>query len=112
MVSHYAIEEFLADVGCCRDSPFGQRFRNQFRDTRGSAELAMLAAPSEQEYKDFCEVVKVLTEEQKHNIEKLTGKELLEIAQQAGADPGNTAIFINGFIIEKKKRTQHHPQEG
>ena len=48
-----SIEAYLEYVGRCRGSDFGRRFRRQFRDSRGTAELAMLAAPSVVEYEDM-----------------------------------------------------------
>jgi len=112
MVTTYRIEDYLEDVGRCRDNTFGQRFRSQFRDTRGSAELAMLASPNEQEYRDFCETVKVMTEVEKKNAEKLTDEQITDISRRAQADQGNVNIFFNGFALELKNRNLGSPKPG
>ena len=112
MTPTYRIEDYLADVGRCRNNTFGQRFRNQFRDNRGSAELAMLASPNEQEYRDFCETVNVLTADEKNSIERLTDDEVSEIACRAKADQGNVSIFLNGYTLEKKNRNLNRPKPG
>jgi hypothetical protein len=101
----YRIEKYLEDVGRCRNNSFGQRFRTQFRDTRGSAELAMLASPSEQEYRDFCQAVKVMDESEKADAGILSDEQIADIADRAQADQGNVNIFLNGFALELKNKT-------
>ncbi len=98
------IEAYLEYVGRCRGSDFGRRFRRQFRDSRGTAELAMLAAPSAEEYDEFRRVVAAMTEDEKRQPEQLTDERIKEIARRAAADAGNTAIFINGYILHKNHR--------
>ncbi len=100
----FTIEMYLQQVGQCRKSQFGKQFRSQFRDARGTAELAMLASPSEDEFNDFCQAVRSMTDEEKVNIELLTDEVIAEIAQRANADYANISIFFNGYILEKKKR--------
>jgi len=97
------IEAYLEYVGRLRHSPFGRRFRRQFRDTRGTAELAMLAAPSEQEYADFRRVVAAMTAAEKAAPETLTDEEIQALAERAGAEPAHAAIFINGYVLQRKK---------
>lgn len=97
------IEEYLAFVGQQRNSSFGQRFRRQFRDTRGTAELAMLAAPSQQEFDDFSRAVEVMTACEKKHPDLLDDQQLRDIAQRAQADVANVSIFINGYVLEMKK---------
>jgi len=72
MDSFADIEEYLEYLGRFRQSGFGRAFRSQFRDTRGTAELAMLAAPSEEEYDDFRRAIEAMTEKEKSHPEKLT----------------------------------------
>ena len=98
-----ALEQYLERVGQQRQSSFGRRFRQQFRDTRGTAELAMLAAPSEEEYQDFRQAVQAMTDQEKQRADRLTDQEIADIARRAQADPGNVAIFLNGYAIEKVK---------
>ncbi len=97
------IEQYLRYVGQGRQSSFGKRFRSQFRDNRGTAELAMLAAPDEQEYEDFCRSVAVMTTDEKENVELLSSEQIKDIAQRAQADCGNVSIFLNGYVLAQKK---------
>jgi hypothetical protein len=97
------IEDYLEYVGTFRNSAFGQRYRHQFRDVRGTAELAMLASPSEQEYRDFCQAVTVMTAAEKNHPELLGDEQIREIAERAHVDCGNVGIFINGYVLAKKK---------
>ena len=97
------IEEYLQDVGRFRQGSFGKQFRSQFRDSRGTAELAMLAAPTEEEYEDFQRAVAVMTVQQKQCPEKLTNEHIADIAQWSNADRGNVSIFINGYVLARKK---------
>ena len=90
-------------VGRGRGDAFGKRYRSQFRDRRGTAELAMLAAPSEEEYEDFHRAVEVMTEAEKADVEQLGDEQIREIAQLAQADTANVNIFINGYVLAKKK---------
>ena len=96
------IEEYLAQVGRCRNQSFGMRFRKQFRDTKGTAELAMLAAPSQEEYDDFRRAVTAMTKIEKERPEKLDDDDIKDIAQRAQADVGNVGIFINGYVLARK----------
>ena len=97
------IEEYLEYVGRGRGDAFGKRYRSQFRVRRGTAELAMLAAPSEEEFEDFRRAVEVMTEAEKADVEKLSDEQIREIAQRAKADTANVSIFINGYVLAKKK---------
>ncbi len=97
------IEEYLQYVGRFRRSQFGKQFRSQFRDSRGTAELAMLAAPSEEEYEDFRRAVAAMTAQQKQCPEKLTDEQIGAIAQRSKADRGNVSIFVNGYVLARKK---------
>ncbi|OPZ99169.1 MAG: hypothetical protein BWY71_01057 [Planctomycetes bacterium ADurb.Bin412] len=103
MVKFANLEEYLDYVGTFVNSAFGQRYRRQFRDVRGTAELALLASPSEEEYRDLQNAVAVMTEEQKHHPEDLTGEQIQEIAKKAQADCGTVGIFINGYVLACKK---------
>ncbi len=101
-----SIEEYLEQVGNGRASAFGRRFRRQFQDSRGTAELAMLAAPSEEEYADFCRLVAGMTEEEKANVGLLYAEEVRTVAQRCHADPGNAAIFLNGYALTQQRNRQ------
>lgn len=110
MTDVLSIEQYLEHVGRQRNSSFGRRFRQQFRDTRGTAELAMLAAPSEQEYDEFCRAVEVMTEEEKNDPESLTDQQIRAIAERSRADSGNVSIFINGYVLARKKALDSEKQ--
>jgi hypothetical protein len=103
MADILSIEDFLAHVGACRGQAFGRRFRSQFRDARGTAELAMLASPTDEEYAGFCRLVAVMSRREKQYPEKLTDMQIRELAATAGVDPGAAAIFINGYVLSRKK---------
>ena len=98
-----SIEEYLEYVARGRGDAFGKRYRSQFRDRRGTAELAMLAAPSEEEYEDFRRAVEGMTENEKANVEQLDDEQIRGIAQRAQADTANVNIFINGYVLALKK---------
>jgi len=98
-----SIEEYLEYVGRGRGDAFGKRYRSQFRDRRGTAELAMLAAPSEEEFEDFRRAVEAMTEAEKTDVEQLDGEQIRRIAQRCGADTANVNIFINGYVLAKRK---------
>ena len=97
------LEEFLEQVGRGQDNAFGRRFRNQFRDGKGTAELAMLAAPSATEFEDFRRAVAAMTAKEKQHPEELDDQQIQEIAERCGADCGNVGIFLNGFILARQQ---------
>ena len=96
------IEEYLAYVGRQRGSGFGRRFRSQFRDLRGTSELAMLAAPSAEEYEEFQRAVAVMTGREKQNVELLSDEQIQDIADRAEADYGTVGIFLSGYVLACK----------
>ncbi|MBN1845458.1 MAG: hypothetical protein JW810_07220 [Sedimentisphaerales bacterium] len=98
-----SIDEYLACVGRGRGNAFGERYRKQFRDERGTAELAMLAAPSEEEYEDFRRAVEAMTPAEKTYAEQLNDEQIRQIARRAGANEANVALFVNGYILAKKR---------
>jgi hypothetical protein len=97
------IEDYLEYVGRFRANAFGKRYRRQFRDSRGTAELAMLAAPSEEEYEEFQRLVDAMTTQEKRQIPTLKDEQIRDLAQRAGVSPANAAIFINGYVLAVKK---------
>ncbi|MCH9021314.1 MAG: hypothetical protein IID32_00935 [Planctomycetes bacterium] len=96
------LEEYLQRVGQCREQSFGKRFRNQFQDTRGTAEIAMLAAPSQQEYDELQRILAAMTEEEKTHTDTLADEQIQNIAQRAKAEPANVGIFINGYVLTNR----------
>ncbi len=100
----YTVEDYLEYVGCCRNSAFGKRYRDQFRDARGTAELAMLASPSEEEYRQFSRLVRVMTDEEKQHPERLGDADIQALAARANAEPANIGIFLNGYVLACRNR--------
>ena len=77
--------------------------RGQFKDIRGGSELAMLAAPSEQELQQLEKAVAIMTQDEKKSAAELTDERIQTIAADAGIDPANFAIFINGYALHCKR---------
>lgn len=85
------------------DDGYGRQFRSQFKDSKGSSELAMLAAPSSEEYEQLKRAVAIMTPDEKENAGSLSDQQILKIASDAGIDTGKFAIFINGFALELRR---------
>jgi signal recognition particle GTPase len=77
--------------------------RKQFQDIEGASELAMLACPSSEELEQLKKAVAIMTPSEKQNIENLSDDQVQKIAEDAGIDPANFAIFINGYILQSKR---------
>ncbi len=77
--------------------------RSQFADNEGSSELAMLAAPSKDELEQLEKAVAIMTPSEKQNAADLTDEQIQKIAADAGIDPANLAIFINGYTLHCKR---------
>ena len=77
--------------------------RGQFKDIKGGSELAMLAAPSEQELEQLEKAVAIMTQDEKRTAAELTDERIQTIAADAGVDPANFAIFINGYALHCKR---------
>jgi cell division protein ZapA (FtsZ GTPase activity inhibitor) len=98
-----SIEEYLRKLAGSVDDSYGRQIRQRFRDIRGSSELAMLAAPSSEELEQLKKAVAIMTKEEKQNPCDLTDEQIQNIASDAGVDPGNLAIFINGYCLRNKR---------
>jgi len=105
-VKHLTIDQYLKKVGKFANSEYGQMVRSQFCDNRGDSELAMLVAPSKEEYQQLQTAVAIMTEDEKKNAADLTDEQVAKIAEDAKIDPANLAIFINGYAI--RCRVGHH----
>jgi len=77
--------------------------RNNFADIKGSAELAMLAAPTADELQQLKKAVAIMTDNEKKNAEALTDEQIQKIASDARVEPAMFAIFINGYVLHCKK---------
>lgn len=97
------IEQYLQQVGRFVDDSHGARIRSQFRDNRGSSELAMLASPSREELEQLSRAVAIMTPAEKEKADKLTDDQVRKIAADAHVDPANLAIFINGYALYCKR---------
>ena len=84
-------------------SEYGNMIRTQFKDIKGSSELAMLAAPSSEELDQLKKAVAIMTKDEKQNTCNLTDEQIQCIASDAGIDPGAFAIFINGYALHCKR---------
>jgi hypothetical protein len=97
------LEKYLQKIAKFADEPYGRQIRRQFRDCRGSSELAMLQSPSAGELDQIIRAVSIMTPSEKTDPANLTGGQLQQIAADAGAEPGLLAIFFNGYALELRK---------
>ena len=82
---------------------YGKQVRGQFKDIKGSSELAMLAAPSNEELEQLKKAVAIMTEAEKQKAETLNDEQIQRIASDAKIDAGVFAIFVNGYALECKR---------
>jgi hypothetical protein len=97
------IERYLEKLAKFAGSGYGNMIRSQFRDIRGSSELAMLAAPTEEELQQLKKAVAIMTPAEKKNADRLTDEQIQKIAADAQIDPAIFAIFINGYELQRKR---------
>ncbi len=93
------IDQYLQKVGKFVNSDYGMMVREQFCDNNGDSELAMLVAPSKEEFKQLKTAVAIMTEDEKSHAINLTDEQVAKIASDAQVDPANLAIFINGYAL-------------
>ncbi|MFH1881128.1 MAG: hypothetical protein ABIL62_00255 [Planctomycetota bacterium] len=103
IINKISIEQYLKKVGRFSDSEYGRLIRSQFKDIKGSSELAMLAAPSAEELEQLRKAVAIMTPGEKQNADSLTDEQIQKIAADAQVDPANFAIFINGYALHCKR---------
>ena len=84
-------------------SEYGKMVREQFKDTRGSSELAMLVAPSREELEQLKKAVAIMTPDEKRKAADLSDEQIQKIAADAQIEPANLAIFINGLALHCKR---------
>ncbi len=97
------IDAFLQKLSAFAGCDYGRQFRRQFADNRGTSELAMLAAPSSQEYEELKRAVAIMTADEKANAAQLSDEQVAKIAEDAKVDAAKFAIFINGFALESRR---------
>lgn len=98
-----SIDEYLEKLAAFVGDEYGRQFRQQFKDRHGSSELAMLAAPTKEEYDQLVKAVAIMTLTEKENAAILNDQQVMKIAEDAGVDAGVFGIFVNGYILECKK---------
>ncbi|MCH7556092.1 MAG: hypothetical protein IIB56_01400 [Planctomycetes bacterium] len=103
IINKISVEQYLEKVGRFSDNEYGKLIRNQFKDIKGSSELAMLAAPSTEELEQLKKAVAIMTPNEKQNAGNLTDEQTQRIAADAQIDPANFAIFINGYALHCKR---------
>jgi len=97
------IEQYLEKVARFSNSDYGKLIRDQFKDIRGSSELAMLAAPSDEELEQLERAVAIMTPQEKEKAHSLTDEQIQKIAADACIDLSIFAIFINGYILHCRR---------
>lgn len=96
------LEQYLEKLAQFAGNDYGRMVRNQFADIQGSAELAMLACPTADELEQLSRAVAIMTKSEKQNACNLPDEKIQGIALDAGIDPANFAIFINGYCLQRK----------
>ena len=69
----------------------------------GTSELGMLAAPNQEELAQLRKAVAIMTPAEKQDANSLSDEQTRKIAADAGIDPANFAIFINGYALNCKR---------
>jgi len=92
-------------------SQYGKMIRTQFRDIKGSSELAMLVAPNAEELEQLKKALAIMTPTEKESANNLTDEQIQKIAIDADVDTGIFAIFINGYALHCK-RVSLPPRKG
>ena len=101
-IKKISIEKYLEIVARFSGNDFGKLIRSQFKDIKGSSELAMLVAPGAEELDQLKKAVAIMTPAEKQNADNLTDEQTRKIADDAKIDPANFAIFINGYALHCK----------
>jgi hypothetical protein len=98
-----SVERYLEEVALFCDDGYGSRVRSQFKDIRGTSELAMLSAPTSQELEELRRAVAIMTPSEKDAADRLSDEQIEKIAVDARVDPANFAIFMNGYALICKR---------
>ena len=85
------------------DDEYGRQVRRQFKDIRGSSELAMLQSPSAEELEQLKRAVAIMTPNERQAPQNLADEQIEKIAADAKIDTALFAIFINGYALECKR---------
>ena len=95
------LDEFLRSLERFVDDPYARRMRSQFGTADGKSELAMLAAPTRDEFEQCRRLAAMMTPDEKQNAERLSDAQVAALAEEAKVDKAIAAIFLNGYAIEK-----------
>jgi hypothetical protein len=98
-----SIDQYLEEVARFCDNQYGNRIRGQFKDMRGTSELAMLVAPTYDELTELRRAVAILTPSERQIADRLSDEQIERIAADAHVDPANLAIFMNGYALVCKR---------
>jgi hypothetical protein len=98
-----SIDQYLEEVARFCDDQYGNRIRGQFKDMRGTSELAMLVAPTYDELSELRRAVAIMTPGEKQTADRLSDEQIEKIAIDAHVDPANLAIFMNGYALVCKR---------
>ncbi len=71
----------------------------------------MLASPSDKEFDDFQRTVETMTDDEKARPEILSDDQIKNIARRAESYAGNVSIFINGYVLARRKAEVGPKQE-
>ena len=102
------LDEYLMSLERFVDDPYGRRMRSQFQTADGKSELAMLAAPTRDEFEQCRRLVAIMTANEKADAAHLTDEQVAELSDEANVDKAIAAIFVNGYAIKKLKGKQTH----
>ncbi|MHC4636650.1 MAG: hypothetical protein ACYTBP_06870 [Planctomycetota bacterium] len=103
MKNKISIEQYIEQIEQFKDHEYGKMIRSQFKDIKGSSELAMLAAPSSEELNEIKKAVAIMTSSEKEQAENLSDEQVKKIADDAVVDKANLAIFFNGYALHCKR---------
>jgi hypothetical protein len=103
MSENISLDQYLEKISRFADSDYGRIVREQFKDSRGTSELGMLASPTTEELHQLRKAVAIMTDQEKENAAQLTDEQMQQVASDAKIDPGLLAIFLNGFALQHKK---------
>ncbi len=98
-----SIDQYLEEVARFCDDRYGNRVRGRFKDVRGTSELAMLVAPTNDELAQLRRAVAIMTPGEKQAADQLSDEQIERIAVDAHVDPANFAIFMNGYALVCKR---------
>ncbi len=98
-----SIDTYLQKLAAFVDDDYGRQIRRQFKDIKGSSELAMLQSPSAEELDQLKKAVAIMTPNERQAPQNLTDEQIQKIAADAGIDTALFAIFINGYALACKR---------